>query len=174
MQDGDATDTARSQKRETPEDTDTAQEPERRVRPRETPVGAASAAAPEPEEEVENAPAKAESNNGDAVEDKDGEDGDTVATAPPAQPRTRVHMVLACSGTHRRRAGRPKQGEQSFRSTAARTTGPRHSLRRRAPDRPPGPLGPGGSRSGDRTRGEPGADRGRAPPTLNPVPFPPY
>ena len=90
MQDGDATDTARSQKRETPEDTDTAQEPERRVRPRETPVGAASAAAPEPEEEVENAPAKAESNNGDAVEDKDGEDGDTVATAPPAQPRTRV------------------------------------------------------------------------------------
>ena len=90
MQDGDATDTARSQKRETPEDTDTAQEPERRVRPRETPVGAASAAAPGPEEEVENAPAKAESNNGDAVEDKDGEDGDTVATAPPAQPRTRV------------------------------------------------------------------------------------
>ena len=90
MQDGDATDTARSQKRETPEDTDTAQEPERRVRQRETPVDAASAAAPEPEEEVENAPAKAESNNGDAVEDKDGEDGDTVATAPPAQPRTRV------------------------------------------------------------------------------------
>ena len=75
---------------ETPEDADAAQEPERRVRPRETPVGAASAAAPEPEEEVENAPAKAESNNGDAVEDKDGEDGDTVATAPPAQPRTRV------------------------------------------------------------------------------------
>ena len=90
MQDGDATDTARSQKRETPEDTDTAQEPERRVRQRETPVDAASAAAPEPEEEVEDAPAKAESNNGDAVEDKDGEDGDTVATAPPAQPRTRV------------------------------------------------------------------------------------
>ena len=91
MQDGDATDTARSQKRETPEDTDTAQEPERRVRQRETPVDAASAAAPEPEEEVENAPAKAESNNGDdAIENKDGEDGDTVATAPPAQPRTRV------------------------------------------------------------------------------------
>ena len=83
MQDGDATDTARSQKRETPEDTDTAQEPERRVRQRETPVDAASAAAPEPEEEVENAPAKAESNNGDAVEDKDGEDGDTVASDSP-------------------------------------------------------------------------------------------
>ena len=90
MQDGDPTDTARSQKRETPEDADTAQEPERRVRPRETPVGAASAAAPEPEDEDEDASGKAESNNGDAVEDKDGEDGDTVATAPPAQPRTRV------------------------------------------------------------------------------------
>ena len=90
MQDGDATDTARSQKRETPEDTDTAQEPERRVRPRETPVGAGAAAAPEPEDEDEEASGKAESSNGDAVEDKDGEDGDTVATAPPAQPRTRV------------------------------------------------------------------------------------
>ena len=92
MQDDDAkTDSARSQKRETPEDADTAQEPERRVRPRETPVGAAAAAAPEPEEEDEESPAKAESNNGDdAIEDKDGEDGVTVATAPPAQPRTRV------------------------------------------------------------------------------------
>ena len=90
MQDGDATDTARSQKRETPEDTDPAQEPERRVRPRETPVGAGAAAAPEPEDEDEEASGKAESSNGDAVEDKDGEDGDTVATAPPAQPRTRV------------------------------------------------------------------------------------
>ena len=92
MQDDDAkTDSARSQKRETPEDADTAQEPERRVRPRETPVGAATAAAPEPEEEDEESPAKAESNNGDdAIENKDGEDGDTVATAPPAQPRTRV------------------------------------------------------------------------------------
>ena len=89
MQDDDAkTDSARSQKRETPEDADTAQEPERRVRPRETPVGPAAAAAPEPEE---GASAKAESNNGDdAIENKDGEDGDTVATAPPAQPRTRV------------------------------------------------------------------------------------
>ena len=92
MQDDDAkTDSARSQKRETPEDADTAQEPERRVRPRETPVGAAAAAAPEPEEEDEESPAKAESNDGDdAIEDKDGEDGVTVATAPPAQPRTRV------------------------------------------------------------------------------------
>ena len=106
MQDDDAkTDSARSQKRETPEDADTAQEPERRVRPRETPVGAASAAAPEPEDEDEEASGKAESSNGDAVEDKDGEDGDTVATAPPAQPRTRVWYSVAQSNIG---IGKPK------------------------------------------------------------------
>jgi hypothetical protein len=49
------TDTTPSQKRETPEDAGAAQEPERRVRPRETPVGAGAAAAPEPEEEEEKA-----------------------------------------------------------------------------------------------------------------------
>ena len=48
------TDTKPTQKRETPEDADTAQGPERRVWPRETPVDAgraaraAAAAAPEP------------------------------------------------------------------------------------------------------------------------------
>jgi len=93
MQDGDATDTARSQKRETPEDADTAQEPERRVRPRETPVGAGAAAAPEPEDEDVEASGKAESNNGDDVdENEDDEEGSTVAAppAPPPPPRTAV------------------------------------------------------------------------------------
>ena len=54
---------------ETPEDTDAAQEPERRVRPRETPVGAAAAAAPEPEEE----------------------ENDGVAVVPPNADRAAAH-----------------------------------------------------------------------------------
>ena len=93
MQDGDATDTARSQKRETPEDADTAQEPERRVRPRETPVGAGAAAAPEPEIQED-----------DADEAKDDEDGDTVAV-PPAPPRTAVRYWRIVPGPRTERAG---------------------------------------------------------------------
>ena len=54
---------------EAPEDADAAQEPERRVRPRETPVGAAAAAAPEPEEEED----------------------DDVAVVPPNADRAAAH-----------------------------------------------------------------------------------
>ena len=57
---------------ETPEDTDAAQEPGRRVRPRETPVGAGAAAAPEPEEEEE----------------------DDVAVVPPNADRAAAHERL--------------------------------------------------------------------------------
>ena len=57
---------------ETPEDADAAQEPERRVRPRETPVGAGAAAAPEPEEEEE----------------------DEVAAVPPNADRAAAHERL--------------------------------------------------------------------------------
>ena len=60
---------------ETPEDADAAQEPERRVRPRETPVGAGAAAAPEPEIQEDDA--------------DEAKDDDTVAE-PPAPPRTAV------------------------------------------------------------------------------------
>ena len=55
---------------ETPEDANAAQEPERRVRPRETPVGAGAAAAPEPEEEEEE---------------------DAVAVVPPNADRGAAH-----------------------------------------------------------------------------------
>ena len=87
------TDTAPSQKRDTPEDAGTAQEPERRVRPRETPVGAPAAAAPEPEIQED-----------DADEAKDDEDGDTVAV-PPAPPRTAVRYWRIVPGPATERAG---------------------------------------------------------------------
>ena len=57
---------------ETPEDADAAQEPERRVRPREMPVGAGAAAAPEPEEEED----------------------DDVAVVPPNADRAAAHERL--------------------------------------------------------------------------------
>ena len=84
------TDTAPSQKRDTPEDADTghtAQEPERRVRPRETPVGPAAAAAPEPEE---GASAKAQSEDSNNCDDADEAKDDEEGAEPPAPPRTAV------------------------------------------------------------------------------------
>jgi len=101
------TDTTPSQKRETPEDADTghtAQEPERRVRPRETPVGKGAAAAPEPEEGASAEAQSEDSNNGDdADEAKDDEEG----AEPPAPPRTAVRywQIRGPSAAQRARWG---------------------------------------------------------------------
>ena len=100
------TDTTPSQKRlkrETPEDAGTAQEPERRVRPRETPVGEGAAAAPEPEEGASAEAQSEDSYNGDdADEAKDDEEGDTVAA-----PRTAVRywQIRGPSAAQRARWG---------------------------------------------------------------------
>ena len=101
------TDTTPSQKRETPEDAGTAQEPERRVRPRETPVGEGAAAAPEPEEGA-SAEAQSEgSNNGDDADE--AKDDDTVAV-PPAPPRTAVRYwrIRGPTAAERARFERPE------------------------------------------------------------------
>ena len=119
--DATTTGTTPSQKRETPEDADTghtAQEPERRVRPRETPVGAPAAAAPEPEEGA-SAEAQSEgSNNGDDAD----EEGDTVAA-----PRTAVRywQIRGPSAAQRARwgPGNPFWDPDSEEETAPRIFG---------------------------------------------------
>ena len=92
------TDTKTSQKRETPEDAATAQEPERRVRPRETPVGAgraAAAAAPEPEEKEEGAstrtprPRRAIAESSDSDDDAESSDSDRHDARIPRHLRGR-------------------------------------------------------------------------------------
>jgi hypothetical protein len=92
------TDTKTSQKRETPEDAATAQEPERRVRPRETPVGAgraAAAAAPEPEEKEEGAstrtprPLRAIAESSDSDDDAESSDSDRHDARIPRHLRGR-------------------------------------------------------------------------------------
>ena len=113
--DATTTDTTPSQKRETPEDAGAAEGPERRVRPRETPAGEAAAPEPEIQEGDEDATAKGESNNGDADEAKDDEDGDTVAVPEaPAPPRTAVRYFRYRGLTAAERAGRAGDPRNPF------------------------------------------------------------
>ena len=105
------TDTAPSQKRDTPEDADTAQEPERRVRPRETPVGPAAAAAPEPEEGASAEAQSEDSNNGDDADEARGRHGRPRGTRPRTTRRAlslQRRRVPRC-GTGRFGTARPTE-----------------------------------------------------------------
>jgi hypothetical protein len=97
-----------------------------------------------------------------------GRRGRQTVAAPPAPPRPavlrwRIRGLTAAERAIQNRVNNPFDDPSSEIATPFDDPTPTG-----------GPLGPGGVRSGDRTRGPPGDDRGRLPPKLNPVPFPPF